>query len=58
MGTPCVHEIALLDLAKVGKSRLGLWVGILGSQFLILAMYLTVRRTKKNSVVMGVSLVV
>ena len=43
---------------RQGKSRLGLWVGILGSQFLILAMYLTIRRTKKNSIVMGVSLVV
>ena len=53
-----MHEIALLDLTKVGKEQIRVVGGILGSQFLILAMYLTIRRTKKNSIVMGISLVV
>ena len=33
-------------------------VGILGHQWLILAIYLTLRQTKKYSVVLGVSLAV
>ena len=41
-----------------GKTRIGLWVGKLGHQFLILATYLTLRWTKKYSVVLGVSLIV
>ena len=53
-----MRKIALLDPEKVGKDRNRVVGGILGSQFLILAIYLTIRRTKKNSVVMGVFLVV
>ena len=41
-----------------GKTRIGLWVGILGHQCLILATYLTLRWIKKYSVFLGVSLVV
>ena len=42
----------------MGKASVGLWVEILGHQFLILATYLTLRQTKKYSVALGVSLVV
>ena len=40
-----------------GKTRIGLWVEILGHQCLILATYSTLRRTKKYPFVLGVSLI-
>ena len=52
-----VCEIAPLDPAEVGYDWVGLWVGILGHWFLILATFLTLRQTKKNCV-LGISLVV
>ena len=51
-----VREIAL-DPFKVGQDQTRV-VGILSPQFLILAMYLIIRRTKENHVLMGISLVV
>ena len=36
-----------------GKTRVGFWVGIMGLPFLILAKELTLRWTKKYSVVLG-----
>ena len=57
LGCMCVRLPPLTQLRR-DKTRVGLWVGILGHQCLILATYLTLRRTKKYSVVLGVSLVV
>ena len=57
LGCRCVRLPPLTQFRRV-KTRVGLWVGILGNQCLILATYLTHRGTKKYSVVFGVFLVV
>ena len=38
---------------SLGKTRVGLWVGILGPQFLVLVTYLTVRQTKNIRLILG-----
>ena len=50
LGCRCVRLPPLTQL-RASKTRAGLWVGIVGHQFLMLATYLTLRLTKKYSVV-------
>ena len=54
LGCRCVRLPPYTQLRR-SKTRVGLWVRIVSPQFLILATYLTLRRTKKYSVVLGVS---
>ena len=47
-----------LTWLRKGKTRVGFWVGMMGLPFFILAKELTLRWTKKYSVVLGVYLFV